>query len=60
MTVNKNQYIALIDQNHEGEKEWRSYVCNSVMRMDIPGNILLFMANLIISCHLGLTEEGDL
>ena len=59
MTVHINQYFAWMDQKHGGEKEWRNYVCNYVMLIDIPGNILVFMAILIISCHLGLTEDGD-
>ena len=59
MTFHINQYFAFMDQNHGVEKEWRNYVCNYVMCIDIPGNILVFMANLIISCHLGLTEVGD-
>ena len=45
MTVHINQYFALIDQNHGGEKEWRNYVCNYIMHIDISGNTLVFMAN---------------
>ena len=45
MIVHINQYFALVDQNHGGEKEWRNYECNYVMRIDIPENILAFMAN---------------
>ena len=59
MTVHINQYFAWMDQKHGAEKEWCNYVCNNVMLIDIPGNILVFMANWIISCHLGLAEDGD-
>ena len=59
MTVHSNQYFALVDQNHGGEKEWCNYACNYVIRIDIPGNILVCMANWIISCRLGLAEDGD-
>ena len=59
MTVHINQYFACMDQKHGGEKEWRNYVCNYVMLIDITGNILVFMANSIISCQLGLAEDGD-
>ena len=45
MTVHINQYFAGMDQKHGGEKEWRNYVFNYVMLIDIPGNILVFMAN---------------
>ena len=33
MTFHINQYFALMDQNRGGEKEWRNYVCNYVMRI---------------------------
>ena len=45
--------------NHGGEEEWRDDVCDYVMRIDIPGNTFFCMANQVISCHLGLTEDGD-
>ena len=59
MTVHINQYFALMDQNHGGEKEWGNYVCNYVTCIYIPGNIIVFMADWIISCHLSLAKDGD-
>ena len=47
MTVHINQYFASMDLNQGGEKEWRNYVCNYIMRIDIPGNIFVFMANIL-------------
>ena len=47
-----------MDQNHGGEKKWRKYVCNYVICIDIPGNILVFDSNSIIFRHLGLAEDG--
>ena len=46
-----------MNQNHGGEKKWRNYLCNYVMRIDFQGIILIFMANSNISCHLGLAED---
>ena len=45
MTVHINQCFAWMDQKHGAEKEWCNHVCNYVMLIDIPGNILVFMAN---------------
>ena len=39
MTVHINQYFALMDQNHGGEKEWRNYLRNNVMGTDIHGQL---------------------
>ena len=46
MTIHINHYFSWMDQKHGGEKEKeRNYVCIYVMLIDIPGSILVFMAN---------------
>ena len=52
MTVYINQHYALTQQDHEGGQEWRNYVSNHSICIDISGNIFFFMSNQVISCYL--------
>ena len=44
MIVNINQDFALMDKYHGVENKQSNYVCKYLMRINIPENILVFIA----------------